>query len=120
MHLFIEFKHLEIKKPTRGKHFQSSPQGLITLGQYKTQDHFSIAQLLKYFFLQIHCNERDEEINHLLSFKEGYQRLNEVFIERAAKLNHTGVDRFNSYEPKDPVAATKKVDDGCWRCDRLV
>jgi len=47
-------------------------------------------------YLKFDCNEKDEEIKYLSTFKEGYDRLDEDFIDQTS-------------QPKETVVATKKV-----------
>ncbi|KAF6020059.1 hypothetical protein EB796_021652 [Bugula neritina] len=58
--------------------------------------------------LQFDCNEKDEEIKYLSTFKEGYDRLDEDFIDQTSALVPTDTNRFNAYQPKETVVATKK------------
>lgn len=60
-------------------------------------------------YLKFDCNEKDEEIKYLSTFKEGYDRLDEDFIDQTSALVPTDTNRFNAYQPKETVVATKKV-----------
>ena len=44
-----------------------------------------------------------------MTYKDGYEKLDEAFLERNSQLEVPGMNRFNSYEPKEAVVATKKV-----------
>lgn len=56
------------------------------------------------------CKEKDDEIEHLSTFQQGYDKLDEAFLERAAAFPAaTAADRYNAYEAKEVVVATKKV-----------
>ncbi|XP_067940341.1 uncharacterized protein [Watersipora subatra] len=58
--------------------------------------------------LQVDCEEKDTEIADLRAFKQGYDKLDDAFLERSSTLLLPSVNRFNSYEQKEPVIATRK------------
>jgi len=60
-------------------------------------------------FTQGQCDEKDSELDYLSTFKKGYDDLNDAFLSQSAAILGRERSRFNSFEPRDAVIASRKV-----------